>query len=186
MMGQPAGVPRTIATLIAVLALQACSSASPPPAPSSAAVTRPADAPPPGPSTSVRIQILNNKMLVPVTLNESQSATFLLDTGASTTVVTADLARRLGISSGSGAVRARARIASGQEVEVALVRIGSLRVGTARIEGMPVAIYELASLGNTASLPVAIDGFLGMDFVGRFLMTVDPRAGTLTLGVPPR
>jgi predicted aspartyl protease len=173
------------AMLVALLALQACSSAAAPPAPTSTTATRPADTPTPaGPSTSVRIQIVNNKLLVPVTLNESQPATFLLDTGASTTVVTADLARRLGMT--AGAVRARARIASGQEVDVALVRLGSLRVGTARIDAMPVAVYEVASLGNSASLPVAIDGFLGMDFVGRFLMTVDPRAGTLTLGVPPR
>ena len=178
---------RGIAMLAAVLTLQACSSAVPPPAPPAVSAAKPADTPPPaGPSTSVRIQLVNNKLLVPVTLNESQPATFLLDTGASTTVVTADLARRLGMTSGSGAVRARARIASGQEIDVALVRLGSLRVGTARIDAMPVAVYELASLGNTASLPVAIDGFLGMDFIGRFLMTVDPRAGTLTLGVPPR
>ena len=177
---------RWMATLVTLLALQACSSANPPPAPATTAVTRPADTPPPpGPRTSVRIQFVNNKLLVPVMLNESQSATFLLDTGASTTVLTADLARRLGMTAGPGAVRARARIASGQEVDVALVRMGSLRVGTARIDGMRVAVYELASLGNTASLPVPIDGFLGMDFVGRFLMTVDPRAGTLTLGVPP-
>jgi len=26
-----------------------------------------------------------------------------------------------------------------------------------------------------------VDGFLGADFVGRFAMTLDPRAGTLTL-----
>lgn len=178
---------RWIAALVALLTLQACSSAAPPPAPTSTAGTEPAATlPPPGPSTSVRIRIVNNKMLVPVTLNESQSAMFLLDTGASTTVVTADLARRLGMTAGPGAVRARARIASGQEIDVALVRMGSLRVGTARIDGMRVAVYELASLGNTASLPMPIDGFLGMDFIGRFLMTVDPRAGTLTLGVPPR
>jgi hypothetical protein len=72
--------------LAGLAALQACSTTT-----SDQEVRRP-----PSRVTSVKIQTINNKVLVPVVLNESQTATFLLDTGASTTVVTADLARRLG------------------------------------------------------------------------------------------
>src|SRR6202040_566578 len=71
---------------------------------------------------SVPIQTINRKFLVPVVLNEGQTATFLLDTGASTSVITPDLARRLGLDTSSRAPRGRARIASGQEVEVSMVR----------------------------------------------------------------
>ena len=129
---------------------------------------------------SVPIQTINRKFLVPVVLNEGQTATFLLDTGASTTVITPDLARRLGIDTSSRTTLARARIASGQEVEVSMVRMTSIRVGSARLDHLNVAVYELPVIVN-ANPPITVDGFLGVDFIGRFTMTVDPGAGTLTL-----
>ncbi len=125
---------------------------------------------------SVPIQTINRKFLVPVVLNEGQTATFLLDTGASTSVITPDLARRLGLDTSSRTTLGRARIASGQEVEVSMVRMTSIRVGSAR----NVAVYELPVIVNT-NPPITVDGFLGVDFIGRFTMTVDPAAGTLTL-----
>ncbi len=124
---------------------------------------------------SVPIQTINRKFLVPVVLNEGQTATFLLDTGASTSVITPDLARRLGLDTSSRTTLGRARIASGQEVEVSMVRMTSIRVGSARIDNLNVAVYE------HANPPITVDGFLGVDFIGRFTMTVDPAAGTLTL-----
>src|SRR6266404_443354 len=129
---------------------------------------------------SVPIQTINRKFLVPVVLNEGQTATFLLDTGASTSVITPDLARRLGLDTSSRSTLGRARIASGQEVEVSMVRMTSIRVGSARIDNLNVAVYELPVIVNT-NPPITVDGFLGVDFIGRFTMTVDPGAGTLTL-----
>jgi clan AA aspartic protease (TIGR02281 family) len=150
--------------------LQACSTAAPPRV------------------ASVPIQTINRKFLVPVVLNEGQTATFLLDTGASTTVITPDLARRLGIDTSSRTTLARARIASGQEVEVSMVRMTSIRVGSARLDNLNVAVYELPVIVN-ANPPITVDGFLGVDFIGRFTMIVDPAAGTLTLQLaypPPK
>jgi predicted aspartyl protease len=166
--------------LIAALAvLQACSTAT------SDQEKRPESSVgrPPAWATSVAIQTISNKFLVPVVLNEHQAATFLLDTGASVTVITPDLARRLGVELPPGAQKARVRIASGQEVEVAVVRVKSFRVGSARIDNLAVAVYELPPINTSATRPTTVDGFLGVDFIGRFTMTVDPRAGTLTLGL---
>ena len=157
--------------LAGLAALQACSAA-----------TSDQDGRPARPFTSVRIQQVNGKLLVPVVLNGSQTATLLLDTGASMTVITADLARRAGAE--PDPTRARARIASGEEVDVSLFRLKSIRVGAAQVGDLRVAVYELAALNRSPSLPVAIDGFLGMDFIGRFTMTLDPRAATLTLQPP--
>jgi len=56
----------------------------------------------------------------------------------------------------------------------------SIRVGSARIDNLNVAVYELPVIVNT-NPPITVDGFLGVDFIGRFTMTVDPAAGTLTL-----
>jgi hypothetical protein len=131
--------------------------------------------------TSVTIQTVNNRFLVPVVLKENQKVTFLLDTGANITVVTPDTARRAGIELSGAAPKSKARMASGQEVEVSLVRVKSLRVGQARIDNLAVAVYEIGVVDGNAKPPLVVDGFLGADFVGRFAMTLDPRAGTLTL-----
>lgn len=135
------------------------------------------------PITSVVIQTINNRFLVPVVLNGTHRATFLLDTGANVTVVTPQLARRAGVAlpAGAGASKSKARMASGQEVEVSLIRLKSMMVGSARIDNLQVAVYEIGVLDSTATPPLIIDGFLGADFLGRFTMTIDPRAGRLML-----
>jgi predicted aspartyl protease len=46
---------------------------------------------------NVPIQVIDNIVLVPLTLNRSQGATFLLDTGAQFTVLTPELAARIGL-----------------------------------------------------------------------------------------
>jgi predicted aspartyl protease len=133
--------------------------------------------------TSVAIQTIRNRFLVPVVLNGTQRATFLLDTGANITVVTPELARRAGVDvpTGAGASKSKARMASGQEVEVSLIRLKSIMVGSARIDNLQVAMYEIGVLDSTTTPPLVIDGFLGADFLGRFTMTVDPRGGKLML-----
>jgi len=142
-------------------------------------------------TTSVTIQTIGNRFLVPVLLNDTHRATLLLDTGANITVVTPQLARRAGLAvpTGPGAPRSTARMANGQEVEVALVRVQSLTVGSARIDNLQVAMYELGVLDHRATPPLTVDGFLGADFLGRFTMTIDPERGTLTLQLtdgPPK
>jgi aspartyl protease len=94
----------------------------------------------------------------PVVLNETQPATFLLDTGASTTVITPDLARRLGAE--TSFMTARARMANGQEVDVSLVHIKSIRIGSATVDN---PAWQCTNSPR------------------RFTMTLDPRAGTLTI-----
>ena len=137
--------------------------------------------PTPSRVTSVRIHIVHNKILVPVVLNEHQTATFLLDTGANITVITPALARRLGVEGLPGEPKTKARMASGQDVEVSLSRLKSIGVGSARVDNFAVAVYDLPVLVPGATPPIAVDGLLGADFVGRFTMTVEPRAGKLTL-----
>jgi predicted aspartyl protease len=131
--------------------------------------------------TSVTMQTINNRFLVPVVLNDTYRATFLLDTGANITVVTPQLARRAAIEVPAGASKSKARMASGQEVEVSLIRVKSIAVGSARIHNLQVAVYEIGVLDSAGTPPPTIDGFLGADFLGRFTMTVDPQAGKLTL-----
>ena len=67
-------------------------------------------------------------------------------------------------------------MASGQEVEVSLVRLKSVMVGLARIDNLQVAVYEIGVLDSTANPPLVVDGFLGADFLSRFTMTIDAQA----------
>lgn len=137
-------------------------------------------------TTSIAIQAVNNRFLVPVLLNGTQPATFLLDTGANITVVSPQLARRAGVEAltGAGVSKSRARMASGQEVDVSLVRLKSLALGLARIDNLQVAVYEIGVLDHTATPPLTVDGFLGADVLSRFTVTIEPHAGRLLLQLP--
>ena len=131
--------------------------------------------------TTVAIQTIYRKILVPVVLNGSQPGTFLLDTGANITVITPMLAKRLGGDQPTDGPKTKARMASGQDVEVSLIRVKSIGVGSARVENFALAVYDLPPLAFGAPSPIIVDGLLGNDFVGLFTMTVDQRAGKLTL-----
>jgi predicted aspartyl protease len=131
--------------------------------------------------TSVPMQTKNNRFLVGVVLNERQAATFLLDTGASITVITPELAHRTGIEIPAAGLQSKVRMASGQEVQVSVIRLGSIRIGLARIDNLGVALYELGVMNSPTQPPLAVDGLLGADVLSRFIATIDPDARKLTL-----
>ena len=109
-------------------------------------------------------------------LNERRTATFLLDTGANITVVSPDLARRVGMEVPSRSSKSTARMASGQEVYLSLIRLESITVGLARVDNFSAAVYDFGVVDTGVKPPIPVDGFLG-----RFTMTLDAKAGTLTL-----
>ena len=131
--------------------------------------------------TSVPLRVANGKFLVSVVLNDTQTATFLLDTGANATVVSLNLARTLRLEPSQGEPKAKVRMASGQEIEMSVIRMKSIALGLARIENFGVVVYDLAAVAGSAGPAMTIDGLLGVDFLGHFTMTVNPKAGTLTL-----
>jgi hypothetical protein len=57
--------------------------------------------------------------------------------------------------------------ARGKERESGTRRLAALTVGHATVERLPVAISELFPY------PAAVDGLLGMDFLGQFIVTLD-------------
>jgi len=129
---------------------------------------------------SVKLHTVNNKFLVPVVLNDVQTATFLLDTGASGTIVSPSLAQTLKLRPLPGEPKAKVRMASGQEVEVTIVRVKAIAVGPARMNNFDVVVYNSPAVSSSAGPGITVDGLLGTDFLGRFRITLDPRAETLT------
>ena len=114
-------------------------------------------------------------MLVPVSVNGVE-ATFLLDTGASVTIIRPALASRAGVEVPARARRMYVRVVGGERFLVPFVKVQSLRVGDAAVEGIDVGVFE--ALG---SFPASVDGVLGGNFLNHFKVTIDRQGRRLTL-----
>lgn len=137
--------------------------------------------PPPAPErsiparTAVPIQVLNNAILVPATLNDSQGVTLLLDTGAQRTILTPESARRAGLAVPAGAARRTVAVAGGGRIEVPFLTLRRLQVGDYVLDNVEIGVYPVAPGARL------LDGILGMDVLGRFVFTVDHQARQLRL-----
>lgn len=97
--------------------------------------------------------------IIDVTFNGSRTFEMIVDTGASGTVITSDMASALGVSIVG---KAKVNTASAKGVEVPLAYLNSIAVGGAVVKGVVVAI------GNSA-LDV---GLLGHDFFDDYDVTI--------------
>lgn len=114
-------------------------------------------------------------VLVPTFLNGMGPYEFALDTGASLTVISADLAHSLEIKSGE----AKEGMGCGGKVEVAISRVASLAVGSARLENPEVAIADLGVLSQAVG--AKLDGIIGYNYLKDFKVTIDYPKGRLRL-----
>lgn len=118
--------------------------------------------------TSVTVR--NNQVRVPVRLsyrNNIVEAQMVLDTGATTTMITSALADRLGIRWDSTEA-ALARIADGSVVQSSWTRLDYISVGSKQVNNPKVAIMP-----SNGPLSGFGDGLLGMNFLGEFRYHVD-------------
>ncbi len=131
-------------------------------------------------STTVPIRAIQNLTLVYATFNRSQRALLIVDSGASSTLITPLLITRLGLSVPKDAPRRQVYVVGGQRIDVPFMTISGIQVGDATIENLDVGVYE--------AFPGApdIDGLLGGDFLQRFRVTLDKNARRLILEPLPR
>jgi len=108
-------------------------------------------------------------MRVTAIVNGHVEVPFLIDTGASGVSLPASAATRLGISVGPNTQRITMQTANGQ-IELPLVRLASVELAGARVEGL------MATLNPTMSI-----GLLGGAFFNQFNYGVDPAANVITL-----
>lgn len=99
-------------------------------------------------------------------LNRQHPVVFLLDTGATNTMITEADVRMLEISTESTR-RIQGLIADGSVVDMPLVRLATVEVGEARVEDIKAAVGKLR--------------LLGMDFLGNFDVSINAQAGQLVL-----
>jgi len=121
-------------------------------------------------SVTVPVEMSGSNIVVPVLVNGSSKTYMMMDTGATFTVVTPTLAKRLGLKLAS---RVPLMTANGR-ISAPLSRLASLKVGNAEVRGLVVAIHDF-------SPDPRLEGLLGLNFLSRFHTSIDSRQQRLTL-----
>lgn len=121
-----------------------------------------------GETYRIRVEKTGSSMLVNVRLNEIVTAPFLIDTGASDVVISASVAKELGLEL-DGARTGRYSTANGI-VTQSLVNLESVNLGGAKAENVPATVSTSMTYG-----------LLGLSFFNHFEYRVDPGSGIVTL-----
>ena len=108
-------------------------------------------------------------ILVPVSVNGQGPFDFIFDTGAGTSLLSSELAKRLDVK----IIGAKEGQSAGGKVAVSLAKVDSLAVGETRLPDIDVGIVDLSHIGNT--IGARIDGDLGYNFIKHFRITLDYR-----------
>ena len=103
-------------------------------------------------------------VVVPVSINGHGPYRFLLDTGASNTVLSVAVADSLGLAKG----RPYTLFSAGGNVAATVRRLTELTVGSGRLEDVDIAVANF-SLMKTMN----VDGVLGSDYLRRFKVSID-------------
>ena len=138
---------------------------SPPSAPSADQESAPA---------TLHLTRIDNAMVVQVLINRKQYVHLLVDTGASMTVLSHNLAAELNLLSGAE-VALRTLNTAGGPIQVNTTNAQEIRAGSAIARNVPIAVYDLPNL-----IP-GISGILGMSFLNNFKVTLEPEHAMLHL-----
>jgi len=107
-------------------------------------------------------------LLVDVHANRRGPFQFAIDTGTSTTAISPEIARQLGLKSsptGSGTT-------AGAQVSVAAGSLKSLQLGGARIDDLVVVIADFFAMLSQA-VGARLDGIVGYNFLRNFKVVID-------------
>src|SRR5205085_7505778 len=116
---------------------------------------------------SVPFTTSNNVIILPVTVNGSPPLDFILDTGASGTVISEDAAARLKLAPG----KKGGTTTQGGEVDSSALGKADLAVGR-----MPIGSIDLTAIDMRplyAGFGRRIDGILGYDVFARFTVAIN-------------
>ena len=125
-------------------------------------------------ATDVPIQIISNVVLVGVSVNGGPTAIFIVDTGASATILTPRLLERLDVRVPADPPR-KLTVVGGEKLSVPFIKIRTIAIGEAILKDQEVGVYDI---NPGASLP---EGLLGGDILHRFRVTLDRTARRMRL-----
>src|ERR1700704_159939 len=115
-------------------------------------------------------------LLVDVHANGRGPFQFAIDTGTSTTAITPELAKQLGVSSSPIGVGTTA----GAGVDVTAGTLKSFQVGGAKIDNMTVVVADFFVMLSNA-IGVKLDGIVGYNFLRNFHVAIDYPGEMLSL-----
>ncbi len=125
----------------------------------------------------VPVRRAGNLLIIATTVNGIRDADLILDTGASHTILSPEVANDLGLLGDPEAQLVTLKTAGGI-VKAEMVRLDSIRIEEAEVENTYAAIHELPDS------PPGIDGLLGLTFLRQFQVTLDTAKGLLHLRKP--
>ncbi len=127
---------------------------------------------------TIPLEKIGGSFVVQVKLNEERTAHLIVDTGASMTVLSTNIAIDLGLLGTTDNELLTVNTAGGS-VQVNMNYLSSLTIGNAQAHNVAVAIHDLPDI------PEEIEGLLGMSFLKHFLITLDAEHARLILRPKP-
>jgi len=124
-------------------------------------------------TASIPIERHGQVVIIQATLNNKRSAKFVVDTGASYTLISNALARDLAIDVGSNPKTLSFQTANGM-IQAPVTSLDSITVGGMEIRNLPTAIHD-------AMPDPQVAGLLGLNFLSNFKMDIDTQKGVLHL-----
>jgi len=112
-------------------------------------------------------------VIIQATLNNKRSAKFVVDTGASYTLISNALARDLAIDVGTNPKTLPFQTANGL-IQAPVTSLESIAVGGMEIRNLPAAVHDAVPDPEVA-------GLLGLNFLSNFRMDIDTQKGVLHL-----
>jgi hypothetical protein len=124
------------------------------------------------------VEIANNLIFVAVREGQSEPLSFILDTGASATVMNRSVADRLGLS----LKESEDARTGGGSVETATATGVTMHVGSASLTDVTIVAIDLSGLQTGLGRPV--DGILGYDIFRRYVVQIDYAGQSVSLIEP--
>ena len=129
--------------------------------------------PPPPKKASIPLEKHGQVAIIQATLNNKRSAKFVVDTGASYTLISSALARELSIDVGQNPKTLPFQTANGL-IQAPVTNLESIAVGGLEIRNLPAAVHDAVPDPEVA-------GLLGLNFLSNFRMDIDTQKGMLYL-----
>jgi clan AA aspartic protease (TIGR02281 family) len=129
--------------------------------------------PPPPKKASIPLEKHGQVAIIQATLNNKRSAKFVVDTGASYTLISTALARDLAIDVGQNPKTLPFQTANGL-IQAPVTNLESITVGGMEIRNLPAAVHD-------AMPDPQVAGLLGLNFLSNFRMDIDTQKGMLYL-----
>jgi clan AA aspartic protease (TIGR02281 family) len=112
-------------------------------------------------------------VIIPATVNEQARVNFVVDTGASYSLISRAVAQNLHIDLQEQHPRVRLQTANGV-IEAPLVTLVSIDVGGMLVKDLPAAVHDIFPDPN-------VSGLLGLNFLTHFRMDIDTKTNVLVL-----